>query len=351
VEDVRDARTLQPGGWGAIDYFAGTFWPQDEVAVWDLAVRGFLQPIGASDADFEDTGLASRGCQRRFVGPYGLTLLDYGDQGFWRVEAKGEYCSLLDDDGAKLLAVESHAFGVKPTRIDAKWDGFSITPDEFHSLMKGGFYRSRSAMFPEFRRNEMGSTAYTTPRVPKVLDDDGQPKKLSPRDRLLRVYDWRGPVRAEFEMHGAAAQFALAFMSTCPVSEWDECFRGMLAAHVTLLEYGSDPLDPAARVHPRWAEFIDGVKPKPVPGVRSSSPLATVAGSLDGSIAKASNKLMAAIEAYGQDWLLQRIKFHADRKSERAFFERREFVEQLRAIRGCGLAGVPERSDIDDLPI
>ena len=264
-----------------------------------------------------------------------VKVLVYGAEGKTReyvsVELSGASCGVVRRDGLVKLNRELMECGeVRCSRLDLAWDGVPFTVAQVRGWAESGsgVGKGVSAEHTAYHSNAEGATVYV------------QGPKERKGDRLVRVYDRRGPVRLEIELKGdwAARVFCLmAFES----SGWEDLAYQALLAYVDFRDVSDGGRSNRADRLPEWERFVgdrEGIEFPVMPRRKSTEALAI--GVLDGLLQRYARRLHAGIEAYGVEWFVERVRGHALR---RWGAEDAEFVEKLKRWEGSefiGLQGV-----------
>lgn len=258
--------------------------------------------------------------------------------GFFHLVVTGGGTITLGQEGCLGLLAAVRAFYDRTAvrRIDTAWDGFGIDPWALYGLLQDGHYRSRCKIQPHF----VGSPGQ--PGMQTVYSV-AQPEKKGV-ERYFRCYDMRGPVRFEAVFKGA----------------WAERLAGdnvLTSASGELREF-IDLLDPASNdrhayrrpLHPAWLAMLGAASRAGSlsrPERLKPEGLALI-GSIDGAIQRAAGRLVAGAEAFGMDWVIERLHHHC----RAAGGPDLGLVAELRDLRDCaaarGIAGVhpwPESVD------
>jgi hypothetical protein len=257
-------------------------------------------------------------------------------------EMKGEGCTFFQAHlGGFLRAVAASGYRWNGKRVDARWDGSSITPGMFDEAVRAGNFVSRCLVLGDrdWRNNEEGSTAY--------LGNHKSPK-------MVRLYDRRGFNRLENQLKDEHANSLLRELVVADESRWSVISLGYLLATVDFRDAaGATRIKRAPRL-PWWEHFVGEAEKvltlTKTPGKVSYKPLAI--GLADEWVKRNRRKLRLVQSALGSKWVWERVRAYSLAAEEINYsgeivsdVERAE-VEALRVYQGSGLCGL----DSVDLP-
>jgi hypothetical protein len=249
------------------------------------------------------------------------------------VELKGEGCGAYGSDrlSAWLWALDQSGFRWHAVRVDPAWDGVLIDPVVFNAAILAGNFRSR-AFGDDARRwwdSNAGQTAYF-----------GGPQ------RLIRLYNLRGYNRLELQLRGAWAKLLGAELAENRPDLWESRARVQLRSVVEFVDVAAATRVERCPLLPWWASFVgDGSKAKLgriLPKLQS-----TALGKAELAMQRFARQAWAIRQAYGDDYLLDRLAFWACGKVTTAD---KLYVQQLSAFAGTGWAGLPLPGQADDCP-
>lgn len=184
--------------------------------------------------------------ERRFVSAEGLEVLAEPMQPGMPpvcVNAPGAACDWL---GA--LGVQRVASICKPTHVDFAWDDVPFSVAEFGEALEVGNVRTRARVAERFGPIWTGRGRGNTVR----LGTNGA-------SWMLRVYDRRGPVRAELRLMGDRAAAMYDVLMGDP-GEWSRAFLGTLRGLVELVDRSQSTRADRAPLLPSWERFVDGAQ-------------------------------------------------------------------------------------------
>jgi hypothetical protein len=189
-------------------------------------------------------------------------------------------------------------------RVDFAWDGVPFTVDMAYE----------AAM-----RKNLNSRVFTgDPKETRLEISDSRTLYLGhrKRDRFLRVYDRRGPVRCEIEFKGKVAQGVVAEMVGAGVERWPLMALGWLRGSVDFVDSAASTQACRCPLLPWWAEFVEGAeRSRPKLLVKEKLDLEPLAiGKITRAVMSRSRKLLAGLRAYGARWLVGQIEFYGKRK-------------------------------------
>jgi len=250
------------------------------------------------------------------------------------VEIRGYGCDALGAEGLGgfIEALESSGWRWHTKRIDLAWDGVPFTPLQFDEAVRAGQFVSRSMSVADrgWRNNEEGSTAY----LPDV-------EKRKGRNRLVRVYDRRGPVRCELELHDEDAQACVLALCGKSVDRWSKTSVGYLLRTVDFRDVASGAqVNRCARL-PWWEAFVGDAEKVKILGLPEAMPdhSITSVGMSEAAIMRSARRLVSIADAFGWAYVRERLE-HYGRAKQRD--EDRAFTADLKRYAGSGLAGLDE---------
>lgn len=257
------------------------------------------------------------------------------DAEFCSVEIKGTGCEYLGNEGIMQLYNElGRHFRIHASRIDLMAHTNHFTPAMIRDAVIAGHICSRSVKqgVPSFHQSDTGDTC----TLGVVSKPNGGMKRVG--DRLLRVYNRRGPTRIELQLTSEAARNACFFIFNDPIAKWPEIIRGFMRHYCDFVDAGSDSRPTRRTLLTWWNAFTQHAEKI---SIRNSKVeiSATPIGKLDGHLQRHVRMLYAGLEAYGPQWLVERVEYWGRR---RAGADHPQRVEELKRFRGSGIAGVPE---------
>lgn len=331
---------------GGVDWLALTVWaaPED---VQEMLERGVLDQYGYGD-DPEGPGegwvdLPAGGRVVRVREAGGLQVVEFceevtrGDV-FCQVQVRGSACERIGNDGVqRVLRDLSMIARVRASRVDVMAHTEAFTPRTMRDAAGAGSFNSR-ALKPDHRifvESPEGDTCY----LGYVSKPKGGMKAKG--DRCLRAYDRRGPTRIELQLRKDYAAGAAEVLAAEPVASWPTLIRGMIRHYVDFVDRDADPRPTRCPLLPWWSSFVEQAEKIGVR--RTETPFeSTAIGKVDGTLQRHARWLYAAFEAYGDTWILSRIRKHGKAKQD---LEHADRVQRLRAYLGSRLADVPDRPD------
>ena len=295
---------------------------------------------------FTSAGPARRIDERFTCGVPGLEV--HRCDGYCGVLIKGQGCT---DLGQLVVLAIINAFGDTrerwhATRVDLAWDGCPFTPADFFAKLKAGDVNTRAhfTAWPYGDLSEHGATCYT----------HVNPEKRGV-ERYARVYDLReegrGASRFELVVRGDhAARLGRSLVGVLTVEQLQPLAESYVRGWADLVEEGDGRVDrrdlwgpwsAVFRDAPRWTPAADRERVE----VRDIEQV----GAVDAAVMRSSKALLEAVEAFGGEWLLERLKFHA---ADRIDPERVARLKRIRAGAAARrLGGIPAwPEERDDLP-
>lgn len=305
-------------------------------------VEANLIEPGGLPFDWIEKGPASRwqNILHHAFGGGGVFVLQYPVKSpieYTVVEVRGAGCDVVGAEGLGRLieGLEGSGWRWHTKRIDLAWDGVPFTPEQFDEAVRAGQFVSRSMSSADrgWRNNAEGSTAY----LPDV-------EKRKGRNRLVRVYDRRGPVRCELELHDEDAQACVLALAGKPVQLWSRVASGYLLRTVDFRACAEGQRSNRCARLPWWESFVGDAEKVKILGLPEAMPdhSITSVGMSEVAIQRCARRMFSIAEAHGWAYLCERIE-HYGRPKQRD--EDRAFTQDLKRYRGSGLAGIP-----DDLP-
>lgn len=159
------------------------------------------------------------------------------------VNVPGAACEWLGAGGVQRVASIC-----KPTHVDFAWTGVPFTVREFDSWLVAGNARTR---------------ARTAERFGPIWAAKGQGNTVRLGTQgaswMLRVYDRRGPVRAELRLMGERAEAAYDLVMSDP-SEWSRGFMGILRGLVDMVDRTPGGRADRSPLLPSWEAFVRGAE-------------------------------------------------------------------------------------------
>lgn len=336
----RGSLTPQKPQFKGIDYLRLTVWDSPKNLMDRLESSIFDRYCPDDVGTFEERGPAGRLTNRFTCSVRGLTVEETDD---WSgVTLKGEACTHLGNDALLQLMGDFPGVRVRASRIDLAWDGFPLAPSAVHRHLIAGNVLTRSKLDPSFITTATGDTCYT--------HDKPEKRGIS---RYCRWYNMRGPTRAELVLrHNYAADF-VDLVTGCNLEDLHD---HAMAAYRGLLDFvapGAGRVD-RRRLLAAWQRFIEDAQPWTPSQHQSQVELIglELLGRYDGQLQRSSRLLCEAMEAYGSDYVIARIKYHGGDKV------RPDEVAKLKSIRSAAankyVAGVkpwPESYNEGEVPI
>jgi len=332
-----------------VDYLKLTVWAHPEDVMGVLAY-GVLDKYGWSSNPFQpqdDWREVAAGGRVASVYDAGcLQVVGYldevlGEQLFCSVEIKGQGCTHLGNAGVRLVLDDLGAlFRIRASRVDVMVDTHAFTPQMVSDEVEAGNYSSRSVS------SETKVTMYSAEGMTCYLGVASKPAGGSRRvgDRMLRFYDRRGPTRVELECHGEYAHGMGTTLREVGVEEWPKLIRGCVRHYCDFVDRRANDRVARCPLLPWWAEFVEDtekISTRPATEHYEGSVLERI----DWCLRQYRRALLAALDSYGPDWVVDRIKHHGNRDIPP---DHGEMVAELNRFRGSGYFGAPERTD--DLP-
>lgn len=335
-----DRGTLRPKQ-GGVDYLKMTIWAPS----WE--VQTFLEETLIS------RWLIERHTEWRELGPMKrvtacwegagglLRVLEYGAADFVSVEIRGQGCSVLGHAVLQgfLVDLAAKPWKSRASRLDYAWDGCPFTPRQVYDAARGGAVNSRS-----IRPEEPDTIQFH--ESPKVVGvESGETAYLGRRtgERFIRVYDKRGPTRLEIELKGKQAAKAVVGLTQTDIDQWGDLLLALLRDTVDFIDLSHETRPTRAPLLPWWEAFVaDAGKgfPEGVGSLDNSGGI-TPLGRLEMAFQRASVNLAAALEVFGESYVLQRLRYYAERKPEMLAARVKELREWEIRARLEGLVGVP----------
>ena len=335
---------------GGIDYLKLTVWATVHEVCENLA-RGVLDRYGRSVDPFvpvEHWTEKPGGARAARIYDGGcVSVIEFRDEvtrgnTFCSVEVKGEGCAHLGNEGVQLLIHDLKTeHRVRASRVDMMAHTHAFKPRTIRDAVHAGDYSSR-VVKPDsivFIESANGDTCY--------LGMQSKPKGGLKRngDRILRIYDRRGPTRVELQMCGEYAHGAGEKLAESSINEWPTLTRGLILHYCNFVDRSADERATRCPRLPWWRDFVEDVEKISVrPSQRDIE--GTPLGMVDGIIKRSVKRLYAAYRVFGPDWIISRIEAHARWIGIEHFADH---IAELEPFIGTGLAGVPD--DDDELPI
>lgn len=333
---------------GGIDYLKLTAWAEPE-EVRQVLAGGVLDRYGWSVDPFDQTHdwteKAIGGRASRILDSGCLSVIEYLEEVtqkdmFCSVEVKGTGCAHLGNGGLLQMLTELRSrFRVRASRVDVMAHTEHFEPATAHQAIQSGNYNSRTDLGTKFAftTSPEGDTLY----LGVVSKPSGGMKRSG--DRLIRIYNRRGPTRVELQMVNAYAHGSGSQLFHTPLDEWPALIRGMIRDYCDFVDAASDSRITRCTMLPWWAAFVEGsekisVRPQDDPMT------GTIVGQVDGILQRFAGKLFAAKEAYGRDWIIQRIERHGKLRRDK-INDHEDTVRELLRYKGTGWAGIPDHED------
>jgi DNA relaxase NicK len=212
-----------------VHWFSITIWKtmKEGLEIWKTHFEKYLGPMIPS-------GHGGKGFQMFFEALLGSKLYarPVGQQGvcetYFNIEVPGSACEALPPKviQAFLLEVEKME-KANMTRLDFAWDGVAFTPHDVKLAVEARQFRShlrRKTLFygvEPLETKEDGTKGTTSLRVGSLSSQ-----------RLLRVYDKRGPVRIELMMRAKRADAVAKDVLTKNPTEWPDVAKEHLRDYI-----------------------------------------------------------------------------------------------------------------------
>ncbi len=259
---------------------------------------------------------------------------------FCSVEIKGAGCAHLGNAGLLQLLTDLRArFRVRASRLDVMAHTEQFDPATAHRAIMANNFNSRTDLGSKFAftTSPEGDTLY----LGVASKRSGGMKRSG--ERLIRIYNRRGPTRVELELVGPYAHGGERMLFRTPLAEWPTTIRGMIRDFCDFVDRDSDPRVTRCELLPWWAAFVEGsekisVRPQDDPWN------GTIVGRADGILQRFSGILNACVEAYGKEWVIQRIERHGRLRRDR-INDHDDLVRELLRYKGTGWAGIPGYDD------
>lgn len=335
---------------GGVDYLSLTVWATPE-EVMPVLESGVLDRYGWSTDPMsdQDNWVELPGGKRagRVFDSGSLQVIQFTEevlQGkvFCSVEVKGATCAHLGNEGIRLLMDDMvRHFDIRASRVDVMAHTEAFKPADVRGAVKRGDYNSRSVTKEKlvYIESEAGNTCY----LGMMSKPRGGLKRAG--ERVLRIYDRRGPTRVELQLTGGYAHNAGELLLTDPIEDWPRLIRGLIRHYCDFVDGAADDRPSRCPLLPWWKGFVlEAEKISVTPEAHESR--TTLIGQVDGIFQLHARKLYAAAEAFGTEWILQRIQHHGVRRSGD---DHSALVAELSRYKGTRLAGVPD--DDDEPPI
>ena len=169
------------------------------------------------------------------------------DSQYYCFEIPGQACDAIPDkDIQEFIAVLNSLEKARITRLDLAWDGVPFTPEQVKEAVGKGQMRSY------LRRKKMSYTV-----TPYEDREDGQIGTSSLRlgsrfsERMLRVYNERGPVRIELQTKSKRAYLVARDVLIQLPEFWIDKAIGHLRDYVDFVDSAT------GKLLPWWAEFVN----------------------------------------------------------------------------------------------
>lgn len=330
---------------GGVDYLKLTVWASVDEVCENLS-RGVLDRYGWSVDPFnpeqEWVEKVAGGRTSRVLDSGSICVIEYREEvtrnsEFCSVEVKGAGCDHLGNEGVRLLLNDlDHMHRVRASRVDVMAHTVCFSPQTVRDAVHAGEYCSR-AVKPEqmvFIESANGNTCY----LGMASKPAGGLKRSG--DRVLRVYDRRGPTRVELQLSREHAHGAAPHLLDTPLTDWPGLIRGFMRDYCDFIDASADKRPTRCPLLPWWAGFVEhaekiSVRPQTLPF--DGTPI----GIVDGTIQRYAGRLFAAQEAFGEDWINRRISRHGKQRQTKVD-DHADLVAELEHYIGTGLAGVPE---------
>lgn len=262
-----------------------------------------------------------------------LWVDEFGVEPYRQVVVTGKGCDVLGIGGQARLLQTLRACGLRwrASAVHVAFDGFPMSVAEVLECLDRRDVRTRCRLEPEYIRSESGETVYTRARPEK-----------SGVERYIRWYDMRGPVRLECVWKKRWAAVLVEQLAECgSVAGWAELVLGYVRDYLDLTEPSGDGNRCRRGLHPQWKQFVGEVQRA---GVSVTEPQVDPqglewVGKYDGACERASRALCEGAEAFGWDWVRERLEYHGAGRVQA------DAVARLQAVRAqaahLGVAGVP----------
>lgn len=334
---------------GGVDYLKLTVWASPE-SVMEVLSGGVLDRYGWSvdplDPQEEWTEEAGRGRTERIFNAGSLEVLEFTDEVlngdvFCSVEVKGRGCAHFGNVGIRLILDDLDAmYRIRASRVDLMAHTEMFTPRVVRDTVNAGDFCSRTVSTDKMVWVESveGDTCY----LGMVSKPRGGMKRAG--DRILRVYDRRGPTRIELDLRGDYAHGAGYKLCELPVEQWPILTRGCMRHYCDFVDRTADPRPTRCPPLPWWRAFIEDIEKISV-RVTEDPLYGTPIGKLDGIFQRYCRRLYAGLVAYGPEWVIRRVEWHGKRSTAD---DHQQLVAELSRYKGTGLAGVPD--DDEEVP-
>lgn len=333
--------------YGGIDYLKLTVWgPIEEVK--QALERGILDQYGWGIDQYsiqEDWIEKTGGGRIQTIYDAGhLSLLEYTEEmtehgEFCSVEIKGAGCDYLGNEGLKFLFVDLHdKFRIRASRVDVMAHTEHFTPQMISQAVQDDNFSSRSVNVKNlvYIHSHAGDTCY----LGMVSKPKGGLKRSG--ERVLRVYDRRETTRIELQMSEGYAHGAGGFFAFEPVDQWPSLIRSMMRHYCDFVDRSANERVTRCPQLPWWESFIEHAEKISVRHPDNHYDTTPI-GKIDGILDRFARRLYAAQEAFGKDWINQRIERHGKLKKNE---EHPTLVKELERYKGSKIAGAPAH-DLD----
>ena len=220
------------------------------LALWDIwfaPFLGALQLSGHGAQGFRKL-YKSLAMARLYGDPAGYSDQDEVKE-YIHLELPGQACDAvpLDDFREFFMELQRH-YKFSVTRVDLAWDGVPFTPEQVREAIEFEQVRTNAArktmtfttsMFEEREDGEIGTSSL---RLGSLTSN-----------RLLRVYDKRGPVRLELLTRKDRATMICIEALTQKVDQWAFLALAHLRDYIDFVDKETKKL------LPWWEEFVDEV--------------------------------------------------------------------------------------------
>lgn len=261
------------------------------------------------------------------------------------IEVKGHGCTLFGPDVLQgfMRSLIDSGIGWHGLRVDLAFDHVGFTPMQVHESILRGDFNSRCFKLADrdWHDNETGRTAYLGRRNDKN------------KTRRLRVYDMRGYTRCEGEFKSDWATSVIRKLATTPLDAWPLAGLSYIRGMVEFIDATANARPERCPPLDWWSGFVGSVD-----RIRNLSEedrrkqqeqdCTAAIGKSEGRIMRAARSLWAIRQAFGDDYVLERMDHYAQ---GRITEEDERLVTDLKRYRYSGYAGLPLGRPDDEPPI
>jgi DNA relaxase NicK len=288
-----------------IHWLSITIWKGmvEGLEIWNKYFEKYLGPMipaghGGKGFQLLYNSLLSSKLYARPIGQHGVA------DPYFNIELPGSACEAIPPEKFQEFVIEVKAMEkANFTRLDFAWDSVGFSPLDVKQAVEGQQFRShlrRKTLFygvEPLENKEDGTVGTTSLRVGSLSSE-----------RLIRVYDKRGPVRIELMMRAKRADAVARDVLIHPPEEWPENAIGHLRDYV-------DFQDDDGMLLTWWAKFVNSVSRSRmyVTDARQKE----LEKITDWLMTKVSSTYSVAVDVLGPDLMLAMLKYGKAHRGKR----------------------------------